>query len=92
MPCPAGWGPGSEVDRVQLEALRSSASRDTDPGQSDFSDAALDWFMPLRSRPPLYFISVVNHAPSCHEMILPVPAVSLGRGIFMKVEEAAPST
>ena len=65
------------VDGVQPEALRSSTSSEANADQTDFPDFALGWFMPLRSRPQLYFISLVTAAPSRNETTLPVSAVSL---------------
>lgn len=63
-----------------------------DTDETYFPDVALGCFMPLRSMPWRYFISLVTTAPSCYETTQPVPAVSLGRGIFMKGEKAALQT
>lgn len=89
--CPARGGSiqGPEVECLQLQRISSYGSSEADTDQTNFSDTALGWFMPLRSRPRLYFISVVTVAPSRYEATLPAPAVSLGREIFMKGEAAA---
>lgn len=74
--------------RIQLKTVRS-VPNEADTDKTYFPDVALGWFMPLRSMPWLYFILLVTTAPSFYETTLPVPAVSLGRGIFMKGEDAA---
>lgn len=89
MSCLGRQHPGPEVECLQLQRISSYGSSEADTDQTDFSDVALGWFIPLRSRPWLYFISVVTAAPSRYEATLPAPAVSLGREIFMKSEAAA---
>lgn len=49
-------------------------------GEADSSEMCVPW---------LYFISVVTPALSCPEVGQPVPAVSLGRGIYIKDGEVA---
>lgn len=75
------------MQHVQLETVRSSVSSEADTDETSSPGVALAG-MP-QVMPWLHFIPLVTTAPSRWETTLPVPAVSLGRGIFMKGEEAA---